>query len=353
MALFSQYAVAASVQACADSGLGFSEEGIRSAGYKSERVAICLGNGIGGLDVFQDSYTKLLESGPERIPPMTIPLMISNEAAANVAIRLGIKGPAYTQATACASGTDAIGQAIDLLRSGRVDLVFAGGCEAAVTLFAMAGFCKLKALSTSWNDDPTKASRPFDTRRDGFVIGEGAGVLVLEDFDAAKARGARIYALASGYGATCDAYHLTAPHPEGIEGARALRFAMEDAELAPEEIGYYNAHGTATQLNDSIETAMVKKAFGHAAAGLKISSTKSMLGHSLGATGAVEAIVCVKAIETGILPPTINLERPDTEAGCDLDYIPNVAIECRVNAALSASLGFGGHNAALVFKRAP
>ena len=284
---------------------------------------------------------------------MTIPLMIANEAAANVALRLGIRGPAYTQVTACASGTDAIGLAIDLLRSGRVDVVLAGGCEAAVTPFAMAGFCKLKALSTARNDDPARASRPFEASRDGFVIGEGAGVLVLEDFEKARSRGARIYALAAGYGATCDAYHLTAPHPEGIQGARALRLAMEDARLVPEGIGYYNAHGTSTQLNDPIESAMVKRAFGSAAQGLKISSTKSMLGHGLGAAGAIEAIVCVKAIETGILPPTINLDRADIDAGCDLDYIPNSAIRHPVDAALSASLGFGGHNGALAFRRAP
>jgi 3-oxoacyl-[acyl-carrier-protein] synthase II len=353
MALFSQFAVAAAVQACSDSGLGFSEEEMRAAGYDPERVAVILGNGIGGLDVFEESHAKLLESGPDRLPPMTIPLMIANEAAANVALRLGIKGPAYTQVTACASGTDAIGLAIDLLRSSRVDVVLAGGCEAAVTRFAMAGFCKLKALSTARNDDPATASRPFAASRDGFVIGEGAGILVLEDSSGAKSRGARIYALASGYGATCDAYHLTAPHPQGIEGARALALAMNDAELSPEEIGYYNAHGTATQLNDPIESAMVKRAFGPAAAGLKISSTKSMLGHGLGAAGAMEAIVCVKAIETGVLPPTINLDRPDIEAGCDLDYIPNRAIERRIDAALTASLGFGGHNAALAFRRAP
>jgi 3-oxoacyl-[acyl-carrier-protein] synthase II len=353
MALFSQFAVAAAVQACSDSGLGLSEEEMRAAGYAPERVAVILGNGIGGLDVFEESHAKLLESGPDRLPPMTIPLMIANEAAANVALRLGIKGPAYTQVTACASGTDAIGLAIDLLRSGRVDVVLAGGCEAAVTRFAMAGFCKLKALSTARNNDPATASRPFAASRDGFVIGEGAGILVLEDSSKAKSRGARIYALASGYGATCDAYHLTAPHPQGIEGARALTLAMNDAELSPEEIGYYNAHGTATQLNDPIESTMVKRAFGPASAGLKISSTKSMLGHGLGAAGAMEAIVCVKAIETGILPPTINLDRPDIEAGCDLDYIPNRSIERRIDAALTASLGFGGHNAALAFRRAP
>lgn len=352
MALFSQYAVAAAVQAWKDAGFEAGVEGALAAGYDRERAAVCLGNGIGGIDVFQDSYAKLLESGPDRMPPMTVPLMISNEAAGNVAMRLGIYGPAYTLVTACASGTDAIGQAIDLLRAGRADIVLAGGTEAAITIFAMGGFCRLKALTTRFNDEPAKASRPFDVDRDGFLIGEGAGVLVLEDYERAKARGAKIYALASGYGATCDAYHLTAPHPEAIQGARALALALADAELAPGEVGYYNAHGTSTQLNDPSETIMIKKTFGEAANSLKISSTKSMIGHCIAAAGAIEAIACVKAIETGWLPPTINLDHPDLEAGCDLDYIPNAAIRHPVQAALSASLGFGGHNGALAFRRA-
>jgi len=362
MALFSQYAVAAAVQAWRDAGLdgavpaesgeGDASPALLPGGYDRERAAVCLGNGIGGLDVFQDSFTKLMESGPDRMPPMTVPLMISNEAAANVAMRLGIYGPAFTQVTACASGTDAIGQAMDILRAGRADIAVAGGTEAAVTVFAMGGFCRLKALTTCRNDDPTKASRPFDKDRDGFLIGEGAGVLILEDYDRAVARGARIYALASGYGATCDAYHLTAPHPEGAQGARALRQAVADAGLELSQIGYYNAHGTSTPINDPTETAMVKKAFGEEGAKrLKISSTKSMTGHCLGATGAIEAIACVKALETGWLPPTINLDNPDLEGGCDLDYIPHKAIHFPVEAALSASLGFGGHNGALVFRR--
>jgi len=352
MALFSQYAVAASVQAWRNAGLDEAKEGGGAPDIDRERVAVCLGNGIGGLEIFQESYAKLLESGPDRMSPMTIPLMIANEAAANVAMRLGLQGPAFTQVTACASGTDAIGQAIDLLRSGRVDIAVAGGTEASITIFAMGGFCRLKALSTLHNDDPTKASRPFDRDRDGFLIGEGAGILILEDYERAKARGAKVYALASGYGATCDAYHLTAPSPDGNQGARALKLALEDAGLQPSEVGYYNAHGTSTQLNDPTESAMVKKAFGAAAGKLKISSTKSMTGHCLGATGAIEAIVCVKAIETGWLPPTINLDNPDLEAGCDLDYIPKVAIHHPVDAALTASLGFGGHNGALAFSRA-
>jgi 3-oxoacyl-[acyl-carrier-protein] synthase II len=352
MAMFTQYAVAAAVQAWVDAG--FSQEGIEAnpLGYDPERVAVCMGNGIGGIEVFQESYAKLLESGPDRMPPMTVPLMIANEASANIAIRLGLRGPAFTQVTACASGTDAIGQAIDLLRSGRVDMVVTGGTEASITVFAMGGFCRLKALSTKRNDDPTKASRPFDADRDGFVIGEGSGVLILEDYESAIKRKARIYAIAAGYGATCDAFHLTAPDPEGKQGARALSLAMEDGGLSPSVVGYYNAHGTSTQLNDPAETRMVKKAFGSHSAMIKVSSTKSMTGHCIAAAGAIEAIACIKAIETGILPPTINLENKDVEGGCDLDYIPNVAIHHPIRAALSASLGFGGHNGALAFKKA-
>ncbi len=351
MALFSQYAVAASVQAWRDAGFQEDAEGALASGYRSERIGVCLGNGIGGLDVFEESHAKLMESGPDRMPPMTVPLMISNEAAGNVAMRLKIYGPAFTQVTACASGTDAVGQAIDLLRAGRLDVAVAGGTEAAITLFAMSGFGKLKALSTGYNESPTKGSRPFDAARDGFVIGEGAGVLILEDYEKAKARGAKIYAIASGYGATCDAYHLTAPDPQAVQGARALQLALDDAGLQPEEVGYYNAHGTSTPLNDPTETLMVKHCFKDHARKLKISSTKSMTGHCLGATGALEAIVCVKALQTGWLPPTINLDSPDIAGGCDLDYVPNKAIQFQAQAALSASLGFGGHNGALAFKK--
>ena len=352
MALFSQYAVAAAVQAWRDAGFDEAGERLAAAGYDRNRTAVCLGNGIGGLEIFQESYAKLLESGPDRMSPMTVPLMIANEAAANVAMHFDIHGPAFTQVTACASGTDAIGQAIDLIRAERADIVIAGGTEAAVTAFAMGGFCRLKALSTRYNDDPARASRPFDRERDGFLMGEGAGILVLEDYETAKSRGARIYAVAAGYGATCDGFHLTAPQPEGIHGSRALSLALEDAGLNASDVGYYNAHGTSTQMNDPIETVMVKRSFGDWARHLKISSTKSMTGHSLGAVGAIEAIVCVKALETGDLPPTINLENPDIEAGCDLDYIPNTAVHFPVGAAVSASLGFGGHNGALAFRKA-
>jgi len=360
MALFTQYAVSAATEAWRDAGLpevaagaaGDTAAGPVEQPYPSERMAVCIGNGIGGIEVFQDSYAKLLSDGPARMPPMTIPLMISNEAAANVARIFRLHGPAYTQVTACASGTDAIGQAIDLIRSGRADLVVAGGTEAAISQFAIGGFCKLKALSTHYNDRPEVASRPFDRDRDGFVIGEGAGIVILEDYDKAVARGAPIRAIAGGYGATCDAFHLTAPAPDGAMGTRALLLAIEDAELRPEDIGYYNAHGTSTGLNDPVETRMIKSAFGERARDLKISSTKSMTGHCIAAAGALESIVCIKALETGLLPPTINLDNPDVEAGCDLDYLPGKALHKHIDAALSASFGFGGHNGALVFLRA-
>ncbi len=363
MALFSQFAVAAAVQAWRDAGLPDRKTGsaegsdpspamAESMPYPSHRIATVIGNGIGGLEIFQESYKKLLESGPGRMLPMTVPLMIINEAAANISMRLGITGAAFTQATACASGTDAIGQAMDMIRSGRCDMAITGGTEAAVTEFGMGGFCRLQALSTANNDRPEKASRPFDKDREGFVMGEGAGMLVIEDYDRARARGAHIYAELAGYGASCDAYHLTSPDPEGSGGARAILLALEDAGMTREDIGYYNAHGTSTQLNDQIETVMVKKAFLDHAKRLKISSTKSMTGHCVAAAGAVEAVVCILALKEGILPPTINLDHPDMDAGCDLDYIPNVAERHDIGAAMSASLGFGGHNGVLAFRKA-
>lgn len=347
MALFSQYAVAAAVEAWRDAGLEGAE-----LPYPPERRAVVLGNGIGGIDVCLESHRKLLESGPGRMLPMTVPLMIANEAAANVAMHFAFKGPALTACTACASGSDAIGQALDLLRSGRADVVIAGGTEAAITEFAMGGFCKLKALSTAYNDRPSEASRPFDKGRDGFVIGEGAGILVLEDWEAALKRGATIHAELSGYGASCDAYHLTAPDPEAEGGAQALRVAIGDAGLEPSDIAYYNAHGTSTEMNDRIETLLLKKVFGEGAKKLAVSSTKGSTGHCIAAAGALEAIVCIKAIEEGFAPPTANLEEPDIEAGCDLDYVPKVGRALRIDAAASGSLGFGGHNAMLVFRRA-
>lgn len=341
MASFSQFAVAAAVQAWRDAGL--------DGAAVPAKTAIVLGNGIGGLEVFEESHKKLLESGPSRMPPMTVPLMIMNEAAGNIAMRLGVHGPALTIATACASGTDALGHALDMIRSGRAEVVITGGTEAAVTEFAMGGFCMLKALSTAYNDDPTKASRPFDKDRDGFVIGEGAGIVVIESEEHAKARGARIHVELAGYGASCDAYHLTAPDPEGTGGAAAISQAIEDAGLKPEDIAYYNAHGTSTQMNDPIETLMVKKSFGAHAKKIRVSSTKSMTGHLIAAAGAVEAIVCALAIKHGYFPPTINLGEADP--ACDLDYIPNKGSAGVINATASASLGFGGHNACIVLKK--
>jgi 3-oxoacyl-[acyl-carrier-protein] synthase II len=362
MANFTQFAVAAAVQAWRDAGFGegfASQTGegesapapAASLPYAPERVATVIGIGIGGIEVMMESHKKMLESGPGRMLPMTVPLMISNEGPANVAMRLGILGPAYTAVTACTSGTDALGQALDLIRSGRCDAVVAGGAEAAITEFAIGGFCRLQALSTAFNDRPELASRPFDKDREGFLMGEGAAMLILEDWDKAVARGARIYAELAGYGATCDAYHLTSPDPSGKGGARAIALALEDAGLRPEDIAYYNAHGTSTQVNDPTETLMVKHAFGEHARKLAISSTKSMTGHMLGAAGAIEAVACVKAIEDGFAPPTINLDNPDIEAGCDLDYVPKVGRAMRIDATASASLGFGGHNGVVIFRR--
>lgn len=343
MALFTQYAVAAAAQAWAQAGMDDSHT-------PRDRIAIVVGNGIGGEEIHGQSYAKLLESGPARIPPMTIPMMISNEAAGNIALRFQIKGPAYTLATACASGTDALGLALDMIRSGRCEAAVAGGTEAAVTEFAMGGFCRIQALSTKRNDDPEKACRPFDSDRDGFILSEGAGMLLLESYEHATSRGAAILAELAGYGSSCDAYHLTAPDPEGSGGALAITRAIEDAGMAAREIQYYNAHGTSTPINDPTETLMVKKAFGEHARTLKISSTKSVTGHMIAAAGAAEAIACVMAIRDGFCPPTINLDTPDP--ACDLDYVPNKGVAMRVDAAASASLGFGGHNGCVVFRRA-
>ena len=357
MALFTQYAVAAAVQAWRDAGLAEppaveGEVARRYEGpYDANRVATVLGNGIGGIEIMTESHRKLFDAGPGRMLPMTVPLMIGNEAAANVAMRLGLHGPAFTQVTACSSSTDALGQALDMIRLGRADVVVAGGTEGTVSEFAMGGFCRLQALATKFNDDPAKASRPFDRDRDGFVLGEGAAVLILEDWDKAVARGARIHAELAGYGGSCDAYHLTAPDPSGVGGQEAIRAALADADMKPEDIVYFNAHGTSTQINDPTETKMLKLAFGEHAKKLKISSTKSMTGHMLGAAGALEALVCVKAVEEGFVPPTINLDNPDLEAGCDLDYQPNKGMAMPIEAAASSSLGFGGHNGVVVVRR--
>ncbi|MEM5947385.1 beta-ketoacyl-ACP synthase II [Spirochaetia bacterium 38H-sp] len=338
---FSQFAVAAAIEAMDDAGL--------SAGsYDPERLGVIIGNGIGGHTTEEESHKALLEKGPTRLPPMTIPKIISNIAPGNIAIMLNAQGPCYTITTACSSGTDAIGAALNTIRAGQADIVITGGTEAAITPFGIAGFIVIQALSTGFNDTPEKASRPFDKDRDGFVMGEGAGVLILESLEHAKARGAHIYAEVAGYGMTCDANHLTAPHPEGVGAARAMKLALEDADLKPEDIDYINAHGTSTPLNDPLETLAIKKAFGEHAYKLKVSSTKSMTGHCIGAAGGIEAILTVMAIKEGFVPPTINLDEPDPK--CDLDYVPNVGQNLKVRAAMSETLGFGGHNGVIVLK---
>ena len=360
MCRFSQFAVAASAQALSQAGLleaGLSSSASDDASGESwgrlscdpDRVGVALGNGIGGFEVVSDSFKKLFDQGPRRMLPLTVPMMIANEAAGNVSMLFGTRGPALTQVTACASGTDALGQALDLIRSGRCDVAIAGGTEACVVPFAIGGFQMLKALSTKWNHEPEKASRPFSRDRDGFVLGEGAGVLLLESEGHALARGARILAEFAGYGATADAYHLTAPDPSGAGGARAIAKALADGGLSPADIGYYNAHGTSTEMNDLAETRMIKQVFGDHAYRLKVSSIKSMTGHCVAGSGGLEAIACVLAIQEGFFPPTINLDSADPQ--CDLDYVPKVAQYGRIDAAVSGSHGFGGHNGVVAFRR--
>ena len=345
MARFTQFAVVAAGQALRDAGL--LEEGA----LEPANTAVFLGNGIGGFEVFQDSCGKYFSSEGKRVPPLTIPMLIPNEAAGNICMRYGIKGPAPTIATACASGSDALGLALDCIRSGRVDVCVAGGSEATIAGFGIASFAVLQTLAISFNDCPTKASRPFDKAREGFVMGEGSAMLILEEYEHAKKRGAKIYAEFAGYGASSDAYHITSPDPSGEGGAAAMVAALKDAGVKPEEVQYYNAHGTSTPINDPAETSMLKKAFGDHAYKMKVSSTKSMTGHCLGAAGAVEALICVKAITDGFYPPTINLENQDIEGGCDLDYVPNKGVEGEIDCAASGSLGFGGHNGVVVFKK--
>jgi 3-oxoacyl-[acyl-carrier-protein] synthase II len=351
MSRFIQFAVVAATQALIQAGL-LSEadaEGRKLIKNVPERTGVVIGNGIGGFEVVSESFKKLFDSGPKRMLPLTVPLMISNEAAGNISMLFGTRGPAYTQVTACASGTDALGQALDMIRAGRSDVIIAGGTEATIVPFAVGGFQMLKALSTKRCNEPEKASRPFDADRDGFVLAEGSGILILESEEHAKGRGAKIIAEFAGYGATADAYHITAPDPEGRGGSTALKLAIADAGLKPEDIQYYNAHGTSTEINDPTETKMIKIAFGDHAKKLKVSSTKSMTGHCIAGGGGLEAIACILAIRDGFFPPTINLDNPDPE--CDLDYVPNKAQYGEVKAAVSGSLGFGGHNGMVVFKK--
>lgn len=338
--------------------LGASVEAVNDAGYskellQKENAGIIVGVGIGLSEELNTSYQKYFDpaSGVNRIPPLTAPLVLNNEAAANVAIHFGIHGPAWTLSTACASGTDAIGLALDMIRLGRMDVCITGGTDANITGFNIGCYQALSALTTKFNDEPQKASRPFDKNRSGFVMAEGSAVLILEEYEHAKARGAKIYAEVAGYGGSSDAYHITAPCADGAGGAAAMKKAFEDAQMKPQDIQYYNAHGTSTAANDSAESAMLKTVFGDYAYKLKISSTKSETGHMVGAAGATEAVLCVKAMENNFVPPTINLDEPDLEHGCDLDYVPNVGKECQINAAASCSLGFGGHNGCIILRK--
>jgi 3-oxoacyl-[acyl-carrier-protein] synthase II len=351
MSRFAQMAAAAAAQAINEAGLlGEADaEGRRLITSDPYKTGVVLGNGIGGFEMVSASFLKLFEKGPKRMLPLTVPLMIANEAAGNISIMFGAKGPAYTQVTACASGSDALGQALDLIRCGRCEVIISGGTEACIVPFSVGAFQMLKALSTKWSAAPEKASRPFDVDRDGFVLGEGAGVLILESEEHAKKRRAKILAEFAGYGASADAYHITAPDPSGVGGGTAVKNALADAGMKPEDIQYYNAHGTSTEINDPTETKMIKYAFGDHAYRMKISSTKSMTGHCVAGSGGLEAIACVLAIQNGFYPPTINLDNPDPE--CDLDYVPNKVQYGEIAAAASGSLGFGGHNGVVIFRK--
>ncbi|BCV24789.1 beta-ketoacyl-ACP synthase II [Gelria sp. Kuro-4] len=338
---FCQLGVAAARLAVADGQLKLEEE-------DPCRVGLSIGSGIGGIETFTEQVLVLDKKGPGRVSPFFIPMMIPNMAAGQISIFLGIKGPSLTTVSACASSADAIGHALRLIQRGEVDVVVAGGTEAPITPVSLAGFGSMKALSTR-NDDPEHACRPFDRDRDGFVMGEGAGVVLVEELEHARARGAHIYAELCGYGASSDAYHITAPAPGGEGAARAMALALADAGVTPVEVDYVNAHGTSTGYNDLYETQAIKSVFGEQAHRVAVSSTKSMTGHLLGAAGAVELIACLFALEEGIIPPTINYTTPDPD--CDLDYVPNTPREAQVRTALSNSFGFGGHNAALVVRR--
>ncbi|GFR34842.1 beta-ketoacyl-ACP synthase II [Thermobrachium celere] len=337
---FTQFALIAANEAVVDSGLNVEN-------VDKYRFGVVLGSGVGGIKTLENEHKTLLEKGPGRVSPYFIPMMISNLAAGNIAIKFGAKGIANTVVTACASGTNAIGEAFRLIKSGMLDVVITGGTEAAITPLALAGFSSLKALSFS--DDKNRASIPFDKERDGFVMGEGSGILILESLEHALKRGAKIYAEVVGYGATCDAYHITAPVETGEGAVRSMEMAIKEAGIQVTDVDYINAHGTSTPYNDKIETLAIKTLFKEHAYKLAVNSTKSMIGHLLGAAGAVEAIVCVKSIEEDFVHPTINLNVKDEE--CDLDYVPHTGRSMRVNYALSNSLGFGGHNASILFKK--
>lgn len=337
---FTQFAVASAIQAVNDSGLDFSKQ-------DSYRVGAVIGTGIGGIKEIEEQHIRLLKKGPGKVSAFCVPKLMGNAAAGNVAIIYGLKGPNICIVSACASGSHAIGEAYCNVLSGRSDIVIAGGSEAALTPIGLASFCSLKSLSTR-NDQPALASRPFDKDRDGFVLSEGAGVVILEEYEHAKKRNAKICAEMLGYAATDDGYHITAPPPNGEGAAKAMELALADAGIEPEDVDYINAHGTSTELNDIAESTAIRKVFGDYAYKLPVSSTKSCIGHLLGASGAVELIAAVKAIENSLIPPTINLENQDERCDLKMDFVPNQARQARVDVAMSNSLGFGGHNSCLV-----
>jgi 3-oxoacyl-[acyl-carrier-protein] synthase II len=339
---FSAFAVQSAVEAVADSGIDFSAE-------DTHRCGVLIGSGIGGLETLEQQHVRMMEKGPSRVSPFTVPKLMGNAAAGNVSILWGLMGPNHGVVTACASAGNSLGEAVSLIQQGKADVMISGGSEAALTPIGLASFCALKGLSTR-NDDPEHASRPFDKDRDGFLLAEGAGVVVLEELQRAKQRGATILAEMIGYGASGDGYHITAPDPEGKGAILAMQRSLKDAGIAPEDVDYINTHGTSTELGDIAETGGIKKVFGdYATNGLIVSSTKSATGHLLGASGGVELIACVQAINEGVVPATLNLENPDEK--CDLDYVPNQPREMKVDIALSNSFGFGGHNACLLVKR--
>ena len=338
---FCKFGVVAAKQALADSGLTITPD-------NAHRIGVSIGSGVGGLLTMETQAHVLKDKAPGRVSPFTVPMMIPNMATGLAAIALGAKGPSSAVATACAAGSNAIGDAFQLLQLGKADVMICGGAESAITPLGVAGFASAKALSFR-NDDPSSASRPFDKTRDGFVIGEGSGILVLETLAHAEARGATILAEIVGYGTTCDAHHITSPTPGGVGGAAAMRLALEDGGIAADSVDYVNAHGTSTPANDSNETAAIKSALGSRANDIPVSSTKSMTGHLLGGSGGIEAVACVLALRNGVVPPTINYNNPDPE--CDLDVVPNTARELTLGTVLSNSFGFGGHNVCLAFRR--
>ena len=338
---YTQFGFIAAKHAVKDSGIDMTKE-------DGDRVGVIIGSGIGGMKTYEDQLKNLFEKGPRKVSPFTIPSLIGNICSGLVGIELGARGPNFGIVTACATATHALGEAMHIIRRGEADIMVAGGAEAAITPFAVASFCSMKAMSTR-NDDPKTASRPFSLGREGFVMAEGAGIMVLESLEHAQKRGAKIYCEVAGYAASCDAFHITQPDPDGKGLALAMRNALKSAGVAPEAIDYINAHGTSTPYNDKFETLAIKKVFGDHAKKLAVSSTKSMTGHLLGAAGGVEAIVCVKALQDQVMPPTINLHEPDPE--CDLDYVPNVARPAKLTTVQSNNLGFGGQNSSIIFRK--